>query len=355
MIVKNEEEVLNQCLSSIREVCDEIIIVDTGSTDKTKEIAKLFADKIIDFEWVDDFSAARNFAFSHASMDYILWIDGDDIVLKKDLEKFKTLKRNLNPSIDAVSMIYVVDYDDDGNPTFSFRRNRLVKREKNFKWVGPVHEYLDVGGNIYSSDIVITHRKKDKSSNLIQSDRNLKIYENRLKKGEVFTPRDLFYYANELKDHSKYTDAINYYKKFIDTKKGWVEDEIRACINMANCYRNIGDEEEEKRALVSSIFYDIPRPEVSCRLGDIYKGKSEYKKAIIWYQLALESEASNNNGFALIAYSTWYPHLQLCVCYWKIGEIEKSVEHNNKAKLYRPDDINIQMNDEFFESYFNKE
>ncbi|MDF2608508.1 MAG: glycosyltransferase [Bacillales bacterium] len=174
MIVKNEEEVLNQCLSSIREVCDEIIIVDTGSTDKTKEIAKLFADKIIDFEWVDDFSAARNFAFSHASMDYILWIDGDDIVLKKDLEKFKTLKRNLNPSIDAVSMIYVVDYDDDGNPTFSFRRNRLVKREKNFKWVGPVHEYLDVGGNIYSSDIVITHRKKDKSSNLIQSDRNLK-------------------------------------------------------------------------------------------------------------------------------------------------------------------------------------
>ncbi|MDF2608509.1 MAG: glycosyltransferase [Bacillales bacterium] len=144
-------------------------------------------------------------------------------------------------------------------------------------------------------------------------------------------------------------------KKFIDTKKGWVEDEIRACINMANCYRNIGDEEEEKRALVSSIFYDIPRPEVSCRLGDIYKGKSEYKKAIIWYQLALESEASNNNGFALIAYSTWYPHLQLCVCYWKIGEIEKSVEHNNKAKLYRPDDINIQMNDEFFESYFNKE
>lgn len=62
MIVKNEEEVLRQCLDSVNNLCEEIIIVDTGSTDKTKEIAREYTDKVIDFKWIDDFSAARNFA-----------------------------------------------------------------------------------------------------------------------------------------------------------------------------------------------------------------------------------------------------------------------------------------------------
>ena len=71
MIVKNEERVLNRCLKSIADLMDEIIIVDTGSTDQTKEIARKYTENIYDFEWKDDFSAARNFAFSKATKDYI--------------------------------------------------------------------------------------------------------------------------------------------------------------------------------------------------------------------------------------------------------------------------------------------
>ena len=67
MIVKNEEKVLARCLDSLEGLMDEIIIVDTGSTDRTKEIAAGYTDKIYDFEWVDDFSAARNFSFSKAT------------------------------------------------------------------------------------------------------------------------------------------------------------------------------------------------------------------------------------------------------------------------------------------------
>ena len=66
MIVKNEENVLKRCLDSIYDLMDEIIIVDTGSTDRTKEIAAEYTDKIYDFTWVYDFSAARNFSFSKA-------------------------------------------------------------------------------------------------------------------------------------------------------------------------------------------------------------------------------------------------------------------------------------------------
>ena len=71
MIVKNEEKVLARCLDSIADLMDEIIIVDTGSSDNTKEIAKKYTDKIYDFAWIDDFSAARNYSFSKATKEYI--------------------------------------------------------------------------------------------------------------------------------------------------------------------------------------------------------------------------------------------------------------------------------------------
>jgi glycosyltransferase involved in cell wall biosynthesis len=353
MIVKNEEELLHQCLNSVKEICDEMIIVDTGSTDRTKEIAKQFTEKVIDFKWIDDFSAARNFAFGHATMDYILWLDADDILLIEDQQKFNILKTNLDFSFDAISMIYNIAFDEYGDPTFSYRRNRLVKREKNFKWIGPVHEYLDVHGSIFPADIAITHRKTDKTNQSIPSDRNLKIYEQRLEKGEEFTPRDLFYYANELKDHAQFQKSIIYYQKFSATKKGWIEDEIRACIYMAECYRNLGNIEKEKESLVMSFIYDVPRPEVSCRLGDIYiNNKRNFKKAITWYRLALEVEEDDHQGFKQEAYSTWYPHLQLCMCFWEIGDVELSVEHHKKAKIYRPNDSNVKKNEEFFKNYF---
>ncbi|MBI2657731.1 glycosyltransferase [Candidatus Woesearchaeota archaeon] len=89
MIAKNEEKYLEQCLDSVKDLADEIIIVDTGSTDKTKEIAKKFNAKIIDFKWIDDFSAARNESLKHATKDWILVLDADEAIDKEDLEKIK--------------------------------------------------------------------------------------------------------------------------------------------------------------------------------------------------------------------------------------------------------------------------
>lgn len=80
MIVKNEEDVLERCLRSAEGVADEIIIADTGSTDQTKEIARRCGAKVYDFVWKDDFAAARNFAFSKATCDYLFWLDADDVV-----------------------------------------------------------------------------------------------------------------------------------------------------------------------------------------------------------------------------------------------------------------------------------
>ena len=86
MIVKNEEAVIARCLDSVKDLVDEINIVDTGSTDNTKEIVQQYTKRPFDFEWIDDFAAARNFSFQQATKDFILWLDADDFFTFEEYE-----------------------------------------------------------------------------------------------------------------------------------------------------------------------------------------------------------------------------------------------------------------------------
>ena len=119
MIVKDEEKVLARCLESAKGFADEIIIVDTGSQDRTKEIARAYTEKIYDFSWKDDFSAARNESFSKASMDYCMWLDADDVVTEENQGKLKELKERLDPDTDMVMMKYAISETQDGKALFS--------------------------------------------------------------------------------------------------------------------------------------------------------------------------------------------------------------------------------------------
>ena len=93
MIVRNEDMNLSSCLESVRGVFDEIVVVDTGSTDRTREIACAFGAQVFEFAWVDDFAAARNVALSHATGDYAFWVDADDVLDPPEREKLRALMR----------------------------------------------------------------------------------------------------------------------------------------------------------------------------------------------------------------------------------------------------------------------
>ena len=108
MIVKNEQEVIARCLECIKDIADEIIIVDTGSYDKTKQIANNYTNKIYDFKWCNDFSKARNFSFAKATKDYIMWLDADDIIKEKDRLKLKNLKKTIDNNVDFLMLKYDV-------------------------------------------------------------------------------------------------------------------------------------------------------------------------------------------------------------------------------------------------------
>lgn len=343
MIVKNEEDVLERCLRSIADLVDEINIVDTGSTDKTVEIAKKFTERVYHFEWTGRFKDARNESFKKATKDYIFYLDADDVLLSEDRKKLSKLKKTLDPSVDSVSMYYNAGLDAFGNVTLKYRRNRLVKRERQFKWKGDCHNFLEVSGYIINSNIAVTHKKTSHSVG-----RNLKIYENKLENKEEFTPRDYFYYGNELRENGHYVEAIEKYTKHISLSDGWIEDKVYSCLYRADCYRSLGSPQEELESLYASLnFSKTPRPEICSRIGYNFQQKREFDSAVFWYKLATSmKEDPNKWSFTYPAYATWYPHLQLCVCYYNLQNFKSAYKHNEQAREFRPGDEQILWNKE---------
>lgn len=351
MIVKDEEKIIQRCLDSVKNIVDEIIIVDTGSSDKTKEIVAAYTDKIYDFQWINDFSAARNYAYSLANMDYILWLDADDVLLKQDLIKFKQLKKNLDPMVDVVMMKYNVGFDEHGNTTLSYYRERLTKRANHFKWREPIHEYLETAGTIINSDIAITHKREQITS----PERNMKIYVDLISKGISLSPRGLYYYARELYYNGHYGAAIQYFNQFLTTEQGWVEDNISACYHLSICYYHQNDRKNMLKALMKSFSYDLPRAEICCQLGFYYMDAAEYNKAILWYKLATQLSLPKNSwGFILHDCWNYIPNIQLCLCYYHLGDLAEAIKYNNKAAEYKPKDYAIAHNSEFFRACLAK-
>ena len=158
MIVKNESAVLARCLDSIADLMDEIIIVDTGSTDNTKEIAAQYTSRIYDFKWTSDFSAARNFSFSKATMEYIYTADADEILDDANRERFLRLKGALLPEIEIVQMKYVTQgtFDTVLNAKKEYRP-KLFRRLRTFTWIDPIHETVRLTPVTFDSDVEILH------------------------------------------------------------------------------------------------------------------------------------------------------------------------------------------------------
>jgi len=346
MIVKNEEDVLGRCLDCVSDIVDEIIIVDTGSTDTTKKIAQNYTDKIFDFQWINDFSAARNFSFSKATMDYTLWLDADDIILVEDIEKFKRLKQNLTLDVDNVMMMYNVGFDGNGKVTLSYFRERLSKRINNCKWMEPVHECLIMTGNTINTDICITHRKEHAAV----AGRNISIYKALLSQGKSLSPRGIFYYARELYQNNFIDDAIKYFNEFLDTEKGWIEDNISACFDLSKCYAIKGDKIKMLRILLRSLEYDTPRAEICCNIGTYYFEASDYNRAIFWYKLASDLiKPVNSWGFISHDFWGYIPNIQLCVCYDRLGNKTEALKYNNKAAEFKPTSPAVLANRSYLE------
>lgn len=347
MIVKNEEDVIGRCLKSVSDLVDEIIIVDTGSIDKTKDIAAEYTDKIYDFAWIEDFAAARNFAFSHSKSMYSMWLDADDVILEHDRQMFKRLKEDLSLSTNVVMMKYNTGFDANGNVTFSYYRERIIKNNIGMLWKSAVHEVIETIGKVEYSDCAITHQKLHPSD----PDRNLRIFEKLLEDKKVLDPRQQFYYGRELYYHKRYADAIQVFEAFLDKGDGWLENIIDACCHCSYCYYGMGNDAAALQSLLRSFTYDLPRAEVCCDIGRHFFDRNRYSMAIYWYEQALHCKRDDNRGGFVSPDAYGYtPYIQLCVCYSNIGAVQEAITYNEKAADCKPDSEAVARNRIYFAS-----
>ena len=345
MIVRNEEEVLGRCLESVKDLADEVIIVDTGSDDRTKEIAARFTDRIFDFEWRDDFSAARNFAFSKATKDFLMWLDADDVIPREEAERFKRFKETLAPDTDVAMMPYAVSFDEAGRSTFTYYRERIVRNHAGYRFQGRVHEAVTPSGKIVYSDIRVEHHKEKTSD----SGRNLRIYEEMERAGERFDSRALYYYGRELLYHRKYKKATDMLEQFLGRPDGWIENRIDAARKLAGCYYGMGDERAALGWLFRTFEYDVPRGEACCDLGRHFMERGKYGQAAFWYKEALNAKKEAQSGaFTEEDCYGFLPAISLCVCYDRMGQREEAEKYNELAGTYKPESPYYLENKKYF-------
>lgn len=347
MIVKNEEMHIARCLDSVAELVEEMIIVDTGSTDRTVEIVSNYTSKVYSYPWRDDFSDARNYSFSRASMDYCMWMDADDILEEAEKEKFLQLKQSLSPDTDIVMMKYNTSFDEAGKPSFSYFRERWIRNCTRYRWIGAVHEVIPPNGKIIYSDIAICHKKVGAGD----TDRNLKIYRKIIADGKFLEPRQQYYYGRELYYHKQYEEAVSVLEQFLLSEEGWIENKIEACSICANCYYKLGQEQTALLTLLRSMSFDLPRAELCCEIGKYFLEHGNFHNAIYWYETALNTPKNEfSGGFVLPDCYDYVPLLQLCVCYDKLGDRQKAKEYNERAGACKPYSQAYLYNKRYFDS-----
>lgn len=324
MIVKNEEALLARCLDCVKGFSDEIIIVDTGSTDRTKEIAARYTEHIYDFPWCNDFAAARNFSFSKAGMEYIYIADADEVIDEANQKQILDLKKILLPEIDIVQMYYTnqlefgttYNYDKEYRP-------KLIRRLREFHWQDPLHETLRLEPVIFDSSIAIIH--KPHSSH---SARDFAILQKLIQAGEILSPKLNIMYARELFIAGTSQDFLTAKDYFLTLSTRILkEDELKAvqCV-LAKC----GAIETDSHALLGAALKNMAdgtgSAEVCTCLGEYYEACREYTEAALWYyNAAYETQCELS-----IRYGQELPLAGLVRCYTAMGDPEQAAHYEQE-------------------------
>lgn len=319
MIVKNESAVLSNCLDSLKDIMDEIIIVDTGSTDDTKKIAAQYTPYIYDYVWKDDFADARNFAFSKATGDYIYSADADEVLDYENQDKLKALKRALLPEIEIVQMIYVTEQIN--HPTENFARDmrpKLFKRLREFTWIDPIHETINTNPIVYDSDIEILHRPQGSHSN-----RDFGVFEKVIEEKGVLSDRLIGMYLRELYKAGTEEDlekARKFLEKSLPIKRAEGKELLcrQIIAVLLKVYRQMDNPVSMLKVSLSSEA-TIPSAEICMELGYFFMKKEDYEEAAEWFHRAgfdCESELD-------VASSGTSAYMALSLCFRKLAKSPK--------------------------------
>jgi glycosyltransferase involved in cell wall biosynthesis len=371
MIVKNEEKVLKRCLDSVQGIVDEIVIVDTGSDDRTKAIAAQYTDKIYDFAWTDSFSDARNFAQSKATGEWILVLDADEYVDQDNLKEAKEQLAEQPESVDALSCKIYNFTGIYGEQIVQHHSLRIYRNKPSIRFIRKVHEQLDkTDGDLVTqpSNLVLYHsgyllqtvKEKDKNK------RNTTLIKQQLKRSG-HAAFDFFNMGNEYLSKGEIEKALEAYTKAYQNKRdfrySWVPfcvvqivhclirlERFNDALRVINDAQSIWTQSPDFKFMKGQVFvlqhrledakdelldlvnhkekYQSPIKSIDYLeffpyqfLGKIYEMEEDYNKAVFYYVQALNANPKH--------YDIIYSLLQILVKFNQTVDVRKFIDKQN--------------------------
>lgn len=333
MIVKNEEKNLEKSLKEICKYDFDIVIVDTGSTDKTKEVALKYTKNVFEYKWCNDFAKARNFSISKAKGDYILVIDADEVIESIDINNLKTLINKNNNKVGRI--LRINQYSRNGERfTYKERVNRLFKKDK-FKYSGRIHEQVTEINNksydTYNVPIVLNHYgyEKNEINRKNKIYRNINLLNDELKENGndpyILYQLGKSYYMNE--DYEKAIKSFSKAMDFdLDTKLEYVQDMIESY-----GYALINSKRYKESFNIINLYNEFNK---SCDFvflcGLIYMNNGMFNEAVDEFLKTLKFKECKMEGV-----NSYLSNYNIGVIYECLGNFNKAYKYYKKSIEYK--------------------
>ncbi|GIW22478.1 MAG: glycosyl transferase [Candidatus Sericytochromatia bacterium] len=349
MIVKNEEENLERCLKSVEGIVDEIVIVDTGSTDKTVDIAKKNGAKVFYYEWENDFGKARNEAIRNATGDWILVLDADEELDKNTKDNIRAFLVDIGK--DFAYQLKIKSFDYKNNLTIENYMVRLFKKSPNIRFFGRIHEYLVGTSSIinisHESLSIIHHGYKDKEKvNKKNLERNLPILKMSLEDKNI---SDLhksfmyFYLGTSYTNNNELDIAIDYLEKsvkYLKDKENQPTVAIYPYIKLLNLYtfqRKFDKLEEVLKKSQDDFKEVLNTGDYWYFYGILQKEKNNNNEAINYFNKAIANFEDESKSLFLLALDKtpyYYAIYQIAELYFNSGNNEEARVYLDKAMKF---------------------
>jgi tetratricopeptide (TPR) repeat protein len=350
MIVRDEETYIGQCLSSVKEFVDEVVLVDTGCQDRTLSIAQDFGAKILEHPWTGDFSAARNHSLDHATGDWILVLDADEKLARRDGQQLPNLVQNgkvkgfkltqrtylWNASF-VCSIPNPGDYEEGHGYSDCVEVHviRLFRNDPQIRYHGRVHELVDPVFDsqrlpFAQSQLVVHHYGKVGSPEKLEGKKQLYLELGRQKAVEESeNAMAQFEMGVQLYELKQFQDCVRYFKNAYRLNKTF----SLSLLYIAKAYHLSGEMEEASHYYRKCLALGSDNDRVLFDYANFERDQGHFKTALKLYQEAL----CLNPRHALAVFN-------MGGVYIRLGKIEQGFETLKKAIDINPDNETFHEN-----------
>lgn len=331
LIVKaddREAKKLDRCLASCAQHFDEIIITITGKNEECEKVASKYNAKVSHFDWVDDFSKARNFNFEQTTGDWIVWLDADDVLRGSDVLR-KNIELADSNKVTGLSIKYNYAHDSNGKVTQEHWKLQAVKRDV-YKWVAPIHENLIAFAPSKEATIndVLRIHTANKQDSEVSLNRNISILEKAIVK-EPNEPRHYFYMARCYLGNGNWLGVIDMVEKYLQLS-GWKDERYEAMNMMGEAYMRLGMNDDAIKVHTAATIELEDAPDAYIYKARNYIQKEKWLEALTNLKIA----ESRDKDAVVLKHSALYDHdlyVMSAICLLQTGQFKQAVACAQKA------------------------